>query len=335
MQQSFTSVPSHLSEKKNHLDGIKALGVVENYLVLSEIGENHLYPVFLAFPLDSPSTSLNSLVVLKAIPTSDKKGSFENECGVFQLKPHRNILTCIEIIKNVKLNFGEYKRDEYHLFVLPYFSNGDLLDFLKKTRLDERTARYYFEQILDSVEYMHSHGLAHRDIKAENFLLNDDFEMVLTDFGHSVSHTDHFGPKLFSDSDAITSPGICPPEYYHGPGYRATEMDGFALGKLLLILVTGFNPFKTTKGTDHAYSLISEGNWQKYWSLTHGWMKKKWVRTEDFSEKFKELVEMMLNPNPKLRPTIQQIRESSWFTETKPRPYEEVQAFMMRSRLSL
>eukprot|EP00331_Platyophrya_macrostoma_P014160 CAMPEP_0176433544 /NCGR_PEP_ID=MMETSP0127-20121128/16095_1 /TAXON_ID=938130 /ORGANISM="Platyophrya macrostoma, Strain WH" /LENGTH=331 /DNA_ID=CAMNT_0017816011 /DNA_START=31 /DNA_END=1026 /DNA_ORIENTATION=- len=331
MLQQTTSLQSHPSDKNNRLEDIKALGIVENYLVLSEIGENHLYPVFLAFPLDSTSTSLSSLVVLKAIPVNDKKGSFVNECGVFQLKPHRNILKCIEIIQNVKLNFGDYKRDEYHLFVLPYLSNGDLLDFLRKTRFDERTARFYFEQILDSVEHMHSQGLAHRDLKAENFLIGDDFEMVLADFGHSVK----FADVLFSGSDAITSPGICPPEYYNGAGYKATEMDVFALGKLLLILVTGLNPFKTTKATDQTFSLIANGNWQKYWSLTNGWMKKKWTRSEEFSSKFKELVEQMLNPNPKLRPTIQQIRESAWFTEIKPKSYEEVQATMVRSRMSL
>lgn len=332
MLQQLTSVQSPMSEKNNRLEDIKALGIVENYLVLSEIGENHLYPVFLAFPLDSTSTSLNSLVVLKAIPVNDKKGSFDNECGVFQLKSHRNIIKCIEIIQNVKLNFGEYKRDTYNLFVLPYLSNGDLLDFLRKTRLDERASRFYFEQILDSIEHMHAQGIAHRDLKAENFLIGDDFEMVLTDFGHSVEFSDVLGPKMFSGSDAITSPGICPPEYYNGSGYKATEMDVFALGKLLLILVTGLNPFKTTKGTDYTYSLIADGNWQKYWSLTSGWMKKKWGRSEEFSAKFKELVEQMLNPNPKLRPTIQQIRESGWFAEIKPKAYEEIQAMMIRAR---
>lgn len=351
MQQHLPSSQSVLAGQSNQLVGMKALGIVQNYLILSEIGENHLYPVFLAFSLDSASAtkstatssnaagkallSSSALVVLKAIPTNDKRGSFENECGVFQLKPHKNILKCLEIIRNAKLDFGNYRGEEYHLFVLPYLSNGDLLDFLKKSRLDERVARYYFEQILDSVEHMHCQGIAHRDLKTENFLINDNFEIVLTDFGHSVKHSDDtVGPKLFSGNNAITSPGICPPEYYHGTGYRATEMDVFALGKLLMTLVTGFNPFKTTKGTDYNFSLIANGNWKKYWSLTQGWMKKKWVRADDFSEELKDLVEKMLNPNPKLRPTVQQIRESAWFRNIKPKSQEEVQAMMLRYKIS-
>eukprot|EP00331_Platyophrya_macrostoma_P004392 CAMPEP_0176425456 /NCGR_PEP_ID=MMETSP0127-20121128/11398_1 /TAXON_ID=938130 /ORGANISM="Platyophrya macrostoma, Strain WH" /LENGTH=337 /DNA_ID=CAMNT_0017806617 /DNA_START=31 /DNA_END=1044 /DNA_ORIENTATION=+ len=336
MQSLVTTTQSAITEKAKRL---KALAVVENYLILSEIGEDHLYPVFLAAFIDSAKIELsdanfeNSLRVIKAIPLKDRKGSFENECGVFQLKPHKNLLGCIDIIRNAKLDFRDY-HEEYNLFVLPYLANGDLLDYLQKSYMEERVARYYFEHMIDAVEYMHSQGLAHRDLKTENFLLNDDFELVLTDFGHSVRHSDFLGPKLFGDYNAITSPGICPPEYYNGPGYRATEMDVFALGKMLLILVTGFNPFKNAKGTDSNFSLILKGEWNKFWLIIQGWIKKKWVKAEELTPEFKKLVESLLNPNPQLRPSIQQIRESSWFNNIQPKSAQEIQSLMIRSKIS-
>jgi len=336
MQSLVTTTQSAITEVAKRL---KALAVVENYLILSEIGEDHLYPVFLAAFIDSAKIELsdtnfeNSLRVIKAIPLKDRKGSFENECGVFQLKPHKNLLGCIDIIRNAKLDFRDY-HEEYNLFVLPYLANGDLLDYLQKSYMEERVARYYFENMLDAVEYMHSQGLAHRDLKTENFLLSDDFELVLTDFGHSVRHSDFLGPKLFGDYNAITSPGICPPEYYNGPGYRATEMDVFALGKMLLILVTGFNPFKSAKGTDSNFSLILKGEWSKFWMIIQGWIKKKWVKAEELTPEFKRLVESLLNPNPQLRPTIQQIRESAWFTDIQPKSAQEIQSLMIRSKIS-
>ena len=329
------STPSLVTEKNYHLSNIKAIGTVQNYLITSIIGGDHLYPVFIATSIDSVSTSKNSLVVLKAIPTSDTRASFENECSVFRLKAsHKNVIKCIEILNNVRLDFGEYKGKEYHIFVLPYYSNGDLLDFLENARLDERTARYYFEQILDAVEYMQSQGLAHRDLKPENFLINEDFDIVLTDFGHTVRHSDTFGPKLFNGRDAITTPELCPPEFYSGKGYKAIEMDIFALGKLLFSLATGFSPFSSANGKDSKFSMIANGNWAKYWSLTMGFLKQKRVKIEEFSPEFKDLVERLLHPNPKSRPSIEEIRESSWFANIKPRSRDEMQTMMIRSSYS-
>lgn len=315
-----------------------ALAVVENYIILSEIGENHLYPVFLAARIDShsnfqDSNLQDSLFAIKAIPVKDRTGSFESECDVFRISSHKNLLNCIQLIQNVKLDIKNYKTDEYNLFVLPFLSNGDLLDYLKKSYFEERVARYFFEQMLDAVEYLHFQGFAHRDLKTENFLLNDDFDIVLTDFGHSVRHSDLFGAKLFGDPSAITSPGICPPEYYTGPGYRATEMDVFALGKLLLTLVTGFNPFNSSKRTDPTYAMILNGDWNKFWSVMQSGLKRKWIKVEELSPEFKNLVERMLNPDAALRPSAQQIRESSWFTNVQPKSQQEIQSLMIRTKI--
>lgn len=318
---------------------IPALGIAENYLIISELGEDHLYPVFLAASLVPTSIATDSndqypFVVIKAIPTTDKYGSFENECNVFQFTAHKNVLGCIQIIKGARLNFRNYNKCEWNLLVLPYLPNGDLLDFLKKSRLDESAARYYFEQVLEAVEHMHSRGFAHRDLKTENFLLNDEFDLVLTDFGHSVQHSDIFGPKIFNDQQSITTPGICPPEFHKGFGYKGTQMDMFALGKLLLIVLTGFNPFKTTKETDANFALIASGNWKKFWSLMQAWMKRKWIKFEEFTPEFKELVEQLLTPDPENRLNIYQIRESAWYRSTKPMPQTEVQSMMIKTKIS-
>jgi len=218
--------------------------------------------------------------------------------------------------------------------VLKYHSNGDFLDFVKKQKLDERVARYYFSQILDAVEHLHESGYCHRDIKIENVLLDQNYDLVLTDFGHSVKHRDTTGDKVFIEQSCVTTPGICPPEFHKGQGYRGVPMDVFALGKLLLIFVTGFNPFKCSKDTDQNYNMILKGQWTSYWRVTQNWMKKKWVKTESFNKDLKVLLELMLNPDPSKRPTIKQIRESTWFRKTKPATCEEAQIAMMRAKNS-
>lgn len=155
-----------LTHTNSCIDVNQPLGIVDKYVILSELGQDHLYPVYLASSIYNTSNESN-YVVLKAIPVTDPQCSFQNENNIFQLKPHRNLLKCIEIIKNAKFFFSNYSEksnrpntmdQSYHIFVLEYQPNGDLLEFVKKRRLDERIARYYFGQVLDAVEYLHLNG---------------------------------------------------------------------------------------------------------------------------------------------------------------------------------
>lgn len=318
------------------------LGIVDKYVILSELGQDHLYPVYLASSIFDSLEDDDSKLVLKAIPATDSRGSFQNEYNIFQLKQHKNILSCIEIIKNAKFFFSDFTHknnrptpgDEYYnIFVLKYQPHGDFLEFVRKQRLEEGVARFFFGQVLDAVEYLHLNGYCHRDIKIENILLDENFNLVLTDFGHCVRYQDAAGVKVFRDDSSITTPGICPPEFYQGKGYKGVAMDIFALGKLLLIFMTGFNPFKCTKASDPNFNFILKGKWPAYWKLTYGWMKKRWVKSETFSKALKTLLESMLNPDPNKRvSSIQKIRESAWFKKTAPATQEEVKMAMIRAK---
>ena len=51
----------------------------------------------------------------------------------------------------------------------------------------EEAGRFFLHQLVESVGYLHSRGIAHRDLKMENLLLNDNLNLMLVDFGLSVS----------------------------------------------------------------------------------------------------------------------------------------------------
>ena len=72
-------------------------------------------------------------------------------------------------------------------------------------------ARTYFKQIINGLEACHNAGVAHRDIKPQNLLLDSRFNIKLTDFGLS---------KVFeSDADAIMKT-----TYVGTRGYQAPEL---------------------------------------------------------------------------------------------------------------
>lgn len=65
-----------------------------------------------------------------------------------------------------------------------FYPNRDLFENIQRNGpLPEAAARFYFDQLLTCIEYMHSKGFVHRDIKLENVILDNDFNLKLIDFG--------------------------------------------------------------------------------------------------------------------------------------------------------
>ena len=77
----------------------------------------------------------------------------------------------------------------YSYIVFPYKANGDLYEFIRKQSplrndyLSTRMRHYLCLEILNCVALLHGLGLAHMDLKLENFIINDDFSISLIDFG--------------------------------------------------------------------------------------------------------------------------------------------------------
>jgi 5'-AMP-activated protein kinase catalytic alpha subunit len=72
--------------------------------------------------------------------------------------------------------------------VIELIRGGDLFDKIKEQEggLEEETARKYFKQIVQGVEYCHIRGISHRDLKPENILMNEEGLIKISDFGLSA-----------------------------------------------------------------------------------------------------------------------------------------------------
>jgi serine/threonine protein kinase len=61
---------------------------------------------------------------------------------------------------------------------------GELFYYVKNSgAFSERHARHLFDQMLDALEFLHGQGQCHRDLKPDNVLLTENFEIKLADFG--------------------------------------------------------------------------------------------------------------------------------------------------------
>jgi serine/threonine protein kinase len=65
------------------------------------------------------------------------------------------------------------------------FSQLDLDFIAKHKKMSEDMAREKFWQIISAVDYLHKNNLCHRDLKAENLLLDTNYDIKIADFGFS------------------------------------------------------------------------------------------------------------------------------------------------------
>ena len=63
---------------------------------------------------------------------------------------------------------------------------GELLALVAAGHFSPEISRYFFRQMLDAVRHMHSRGIAHRDLKLENILIDENFNIKINDLGLSA-----------------------------------------------------------------------------------------------------------------------------------------------------
>ena len=110
------------------------------------------------------------------------KRFIDAEVETLSMINHPNIVNLIEHGEVIRGDFDSIKPCYYILLEL--VNGGSLFDYVAKAgRFEEKYIRHYFKQLMDGLGYLHSSGLAHRDLKLENILLDDDFNLKIADFG--------------------------------------------------------------------------------------------------------------------------------------------------------
>ena len=123
--------------------------------------------------------------------------------------------------------------------ILEYVNGGEIFDYLvAHGKMKEEVAKKHFRQIVEAVRYCHNLKIIHRDLKAENILLDDKLNVKVADFGFSTQFRDD--AKL---NTWCGSPPYASPELYLGQEYYGPQVDIWSLGVILFVLVCGALPF--------------------------------------------------------------------------------------------
>ncbi|CAL8364318.1 unnamed protein product [Lota lota] len=201
---------------------------IGNYRLLKTIGKGNFAKVKLArHILTGKEVAIKIIDKTQLNPTSLQK--LFREVRIMKGLNHPNIVQLFEVIETDKTLY----------LIMEYASGGEVFDYLvSHGRMKEIEARAKFRQIVSAVHYCHQKNIVHRDLKAENLLLDADANIKIADFGFSNEFT--LGNKL---DTFCGSPPYAAPELFQGKKYDGPEVDVWSLGVILYTLVSGSLPF--------------------------------------------------------------------------------------------
>ena len=225
-----------------HVNGLIAPGPTDNgkgpeigplsisgYEILGTISEGAMGRVYRA-----RQTSLDRIVAIKVLDSDlarnpEYRMRFGREARLSARLSHPNIITTIDA--------GEV--DGHPYFVMEYVDGKTVEDALARQDVfDERMALRITLGVAEAVEYLHAHGLLHRDVKPSNVILAREGGVRLADFGLARSTAD-LELAAVEEGKAVGTPEYISPEQVNGDVEADIRSDIYSLGASLYRMVTG------------------------------------------------------------------------------------------------
>ncbi|KAK8682575.1 hypothetical protein V6N13_054959 [Hibiscus sabdariffa] len=211
----------------------------------------------------------------------------KREISIMRRLHHPNIVKLFEVLAT--------KTKVY--FVMEYAKGGELFSRVTKGRFSEDLCRRYFQQLISAIGFCHSRGIYHRDLKPENLLLDETWNLKVTDFGLGAVSEQARARQDGLLHTLCGTPAYVAPEILARKGYDGAKVDIWACGIILFFLHAGYLPFNDSNLT-MLYRKIYRGDFKF----------PKWTSLE-----LRRFISRLLDTNPETRITIDEIIKDPWF----------------------
>ncbi|XP_009993295.1 PREDICTED: serine/threonine-protein kinase DCLK3 [Chaetura pelagica] len=232
------------------------------------------------------------IYAMKIVDKSKLKGKedmMESEILIIRSLSHPNIVSLIEV----------YETEAEIYLILEYVPGGDLFDaIIESVKFTEHDAAVMITDLCEALVYIHSKNIVHRDLKPENLLVQHNADksttLKLADFGLAKQVT----KPIFT---VCGTPTYVAPEILAEKGY-GLEVDMWAAGVILYILLCGFPPFRSQdRDQEELFKIIQLGHYEflsPYW--------------DNISAAAKDLITRLLIVDPQKRYTARQVLQHPW-----------------------
>ena len=225
-----------------------------------------------------------------------------NKKKIFNKKDAERIEREIQILKNINhinlIKIIKIKEDsENYYMIMEYCEIGELFNYIvKKIKLDENESSYYYFQLINGLDYIHSKNIVHSDLKPENLLLCNKNILKIIDFGLS-----NYNKNDIFLSTPCGSPYYASPEMIDGKKYNGNLVDIWSTGIILFAMLCGYLPFEG-QSNDILFKniVICKVEYPKY-----------------LSDIAVDLLKKILVKNPENRINLQEIKKHPFYLKGK------------------
>ncbi|XP_048370199.1 serine/threonine-protein kinase Chk2 isoform X2 [Sphaerodactylus townsendi] len=271
----------------------------EKYIISKTLGSGACGEVKLAFERSTCRKVAIKIInksrfITDALPQIDKPYNVETEVEILKKVDHPCLIKIIDF----------FEGNDFYI-VLELMEGGELFDrVLPPARLSEAICKFYFYQMLLAVQYLHDHGIIHRDLKLENVLLSSLKENCLvkiTDFGQS---------KILGETSLMQTlcgtPNYLAPEVLNSAGTAGygKSVDCWSLGVILFMCLSGYPPFSDQNSQPPLREQITQGEFI--------YCPEKW---KHISKEAFDLVQKLLTVDVDKRFKIEQALEHPWLQD--------------------
>ncbi|KAK8338467.1 hypothetical protein V6Z12_A09G253000 [Gossypium hirsutum] len=266
--------PIRITRTKTPTGGI----LLGKYQLGRMLGQGSFAKVHEATSIDDGNTVVAIKVIdkTKTVDAAMEPRIISEVSAMRRLQHHPNILKIHEVMAT---------KTKIYL-VMELATGGELFGkLLNRGRLSEGTARRYFTQLVSALHFCHQNGVAHRDMKPQNVLLDKNGNVKVSDFGLSAL------PEQLHDGllhTACGTPAYTAPEVARSKPYEGSKADAWSCGVILFVMLAGYLPFD-----DH--NLI--GMYKKI--ARREYKFPKWI-----SKQTRAIIWQLLDPNPDTRMTL-------------------------------
>ena len=257
---------------------------IEYYKIGRSIGHGGFGKVNLSLHILS-----GRIVAIKSI--NKKKGIYSKKNILYEIK----LMKKLRGHKNVVKLFEKFENKNYTFIVMENIIGGNLLQTVKKmTKLTENQSKNIFKQLIETLKYIHSKNIVHRDIKPHNILLTLDNQIKICDFGVGKEIT-----KGTLVNETCGTPAYIAPELLYNKPFDPFKSDIWSCGVVLYFMLTGFVPFKGDNDNELHNNII----------------KGIYPFIDNISLECNDLIKNILEVNPDKRFNLNDILNHAWLKD--------------------
>ena len=231
----------------------------------------------------------------------------KNELYVLQKIEHPNVIKMI-------LHFIiVYKKQMTFYIMMQMAQGGNLSNKLEEFGpFNEKECKRWFAQILSGLKYMHSRGIAHRDLKLPNILLDETQDVLISDFGLSRLLGRQSVDEVLLSKTYCGTPPYMAPEVLEIPikkmefvEYNAFVADIWSCGIILFKLFNKRYPFSFARGQVKAITHMKARKWH---------FERRLNKAP--TDSLKDIMNKLLEPEPTNRISMEKLVAHEWIRQT-------------------